>query len=539
MIAMLSGVIAWQYGPDVRELRQPLRTAMDKLALALWAQMGVLIVVAIGLQFRGFAQSIGWLAIGLAAIEIGRRLPARGVTIFGLLVGGMGVFRVAALDWWITPGMRAALWTVGDVEISRWTILALVTIVTAHFAAHRVWMPSRPAREFWSVTLAAIGTVGWLIVCSTQARGLTATTGWLVAAAALLALSYIPGVGRRQAYVESAVFVLLLAITRWLLLDALQARLDRGWRADDMLPLLNAQVAVAVLIGVLAWWAHRIIQSRVNAHAAETNAPERLARVGAALQTLAFVFMLIVLSFELDRTLARMVPLPQWLAEWGPVQVRMLLLTALWGAGGVGMLRIGQLRTVRVMTAAGFLILAGCGLAWLTADTIVWRVEHGVVNAPVIFNLQFIVGALMAALLAIAAFWLKRDRSTDVVARENIAIAVRTSLALIGVIGLMAGTLEIDRALDHDPMLRHVGWSVYWGLYGVALVVIGFMRRASAVRYAGFGLLALVAGKVLLIDFAFLEDVPRVISTLVAGLLFIGTSMLYFKLAPRLQQRVS
>jgi uncharacterized membrane protein len=539
MVAILSGAIAWQYGPEVRELRQPPRNAMDKLALALWAQMGVLIVVAIGLQFRGLAQSIGWLTIGLAAIEIGRRMPARGISIFGLLVGGMGVFRVACLDWWITPGMQTTLWSFGNVHVDQWSLLALATIAVTHIAAHRVWMPSLSAREFYSVALAALGTIGWLIVCSVQASGLSATAGWLIGAGLLLGLSHIPQVGRRQAYVEIAVFVLLLATSRWLILDALRARLAPAWRADDMLPLVNAQVAIALLIGALGWWAHRIIQSRIQAPAPGTQAPQRLATIGTRLQALAFVFALIVLSFELERTVARAVPLPGWLAEWSPVQVRALMLTALWAAGGLAMVRIGQLRQVAFMSGTGFLILAASAVAWLTFDTLVWRVQEGVVNTTPIFNLQFMVGALVAGLLALAVFWMKRDTSTDLRVRDNLMMAIRASLGLIAAIGLLAGSLEIVRALDHDPMLRHVGWSIYWGFYGVALVVIGFMRQTSAARYAGLALLALVAGKVLIIDFAYLEDLPRVISTLVAGLLFIGTSMLYFKLSPRLQQRSS
>ena len=535
MVALLSGVVAWQYGPDVRELRNPLRTAMEKFAVAMWGQMGVLVVVAVGLQFRGFAQSIGWLTIALVAIEIGRRIPARGITIFGLLVGGLGLVRVATFDWWVMPNMRVALWTFGDVEISRWSILALVSIIATHFAAHRVWMPSASARDYWAATLAVIGTLGWLIVCSVQISGLSATSGWLLGAALLLAFSHISNIGRRQAYLEIALFVIVLSIARWLLLDALRARLDMTWRPADMLPLLNPQVAVALAIGALAWWTHRIVQARSAEDSTASPVPKRLATMGLRLQALAFIFALIVLSFEIDRTIARTLPLPAWLGVWDSAQVLALLLTALWGAGGLALVRIGQLRKTHFISAVGFVLLAGSAIAWLSYDTLLWRLQEGVVNATVIFNLQFIVGAFLAGLLAMAAFWLKCDQSRDSAVIENVRVAVPVSLALAGAIGLLAGSLEIDRALVHDPMLRQVGWSVYWGVYGVSLVVIGFMRRTSAVRYAGLGLLAVVACKVMLIDFAYLEDLPRVISTLAAGLLFVGTSMLYFKLSPRLQ----
>src|SRR5439155_15418179 len=109
MIAVLGAAVAMHFGPGINALREIPRQAMDKLAVTLWAQGGVLLAVAVALQFDGFGQSIGWLAVGLASIEIGRRIPSRGVTVFGLIVGALAVMRVMLVDW-MPVNMHTPMW---------------------------------------------------------------------------------------------------------------------------------------------------------------------------------------------------------------------------------------------------------------------------------------------------------------------------------------------------------------------------------------------------------------------------------------------
>ena len=99
-VAVVNAIAALQFGPGLDGLRGITRTAMDRLAIALWIQAGALIITAVALHFDGFGQSVSWLIIGLAAIEIGRRLPSRGVSIFGLITGGLATARVCLLDSW-------------------------------------------------------------------------------------------------------------------------------------------------------------------------------------------------------------------------------------------------------------------------------------------------------------------------------------------------------------------------------------------------------------------------------------------------------
>jgi uncharacterized membrane protein len=75
---------------------------------------------------------------------------------------------------------------------------------------------------------------------------------------------------------------------------------------------------------------------------------------------------------------------------------------------------------------------------------------------------------------------------------------------------------------------------VYWGVYGIMLVSVGFARRAAWVRYTGLALLAATLLKVLIVDMAKVQYLYRVLSLLAVGLLCMATSVAYAKLASRL-----
>ncbi|MHC4108970.1 MAG: DUF2339 domain-containing protein, partial [Planctomycetota bacterium] len=101
-------------------------------------------------------------------------------------------------------------------------------------------------------------------------------------------------------------------------------------------------------------------------------------------------------------------------------------------------------------------------------------------------------------------------------------------------IGLWLGSLEIDRFFVDQPMAMQAYLSVYWSLYGVMLVLIGFVKRSAPSRYAGLVLLGVTLLKVLFVDLATLESFFwRAVSFLVSGLLLVGLAIVYAKFASR------
>ena len=70
-------------------------------------------------------------------------------------------------------------------------------------------------------------------------------------------------------------------------------------------------------------------------------------------------------------------------------------------------------------------------------------------------------------------------------------------------------------------------YSAVWLLFGVALLALGFLRNAAALRHAGMALVCVVVAKVFLIDMAGLQGLLRVFSFLGLGAALIGLGYAY------------
>jgi uncharacterized membrane protein len=520
-VAVIGAAVALQFGPGAEALRGHLRTAMARLSVALYVQGAVLLMVAAALQFDGFGESVAWLAVGVAAIELARRLPARGVGVFGVIVLLLAVAKVALVDWWLTRGLRAPVVQWGAIDLSAWGCLGLLAIAALHAGAQRLGTASRngggaPAFRPWCVmapALAALGTLGWLLLAMAQLHGLAVTGAWL---AAVVVLYLTRRVAAPQRHFEIGLIVLLAAAARWVLADAALARAGAGW--IEALPILNGQTALAAAIVALGAWSVRLMRGPQDGPG--------VSHRGQAAFIAGVFFVLVAFSFEVDRALLRF----DLAAPWPPLQARLLWWTGLWSLGGLCMWFVGARRGLHRLDATGWWLAVFTALVWLGADTVTWRLLEGPAAAIPIFNLQCAVGLITAAGLvagAGVASWARRRPAPPSSARLPIGGA------LLALIGLWLGSLEIDRTLGGDATTVQTGLSVYWCLYAVVLVILGFARRIAPARYAGLALLGVTGVKVVAIDMSHVDAVWRVVSLMVLGGLMLATGVLYSRLAPR------
>lgn len=701
-VAVISAAIAAQITTGLDVLKSISPRAVDRLGIALFAQTGVLLVVAAALQFDDYGASVSWLAIALAAIEIGRRVGSKGTSIFGLFVGALACVKIATIDQFLTA-LDATLWSWHDLHISGWALLGLFAIAAVHIAARRI---GEHRGEFWNampILLTIIAMTGWVMWCMNNTDGLLLTGGWLLGSAALFATSAI---GMRQRYLEIGLVLLLITAGKWLVIDAFGQRFAPGWDATAMAPLLNAQMALALAIGIVASLAFHLLRQRDQQSIVPRENQPTTAGWWSVVLLAGSVFLLIAMSFEIDRyvlglaasadalqwapghlrqlmltmlwsigalgiglvgmllirrgspdhlavrvllgcawfiaagmltkwvlidtlywhvTTAREAALgvmlfgnaqlvaglvlaasavgllfvtmrvramtqldddrndvaaPAWsmlthvvppaaalLVLWGlsfevdrllgnvalregftPIwphaQWVALWLTGLWAAGGMTMMLIGRWRAIVSMVLSGWCVIALAAVIWLVVDTLLWRLTEGAIRAMSVINLQFAIGLAAAALLACGIVllrrWNREQAPTSGLAPSRTPlgnfIAAQTTLALtlITLVGFWLGSFEIDRAFIDNAMARQVGWSVFWAGYGVMLVLIGFVRLAPAARYAGLALLCATVAKVMVIDLGQVDQIWRVVSFLVLGLLLLATSVAYMKFAPRL-----
>jgi hypothetical protein len=323
--------------------------------------------------------------------------------------------------------------------------------------------------------------------------------------------------------------LLVLCAAKWVFVDVLFAWFDSTPAAPSAgLPIINLQLLVGLLLAVAG-----LVLSAAGNMSTRRAAVSLIAWVPVA----AGAMILWGLSFEVDRALDRYVDStgPRFFSEWSSNLSLALCLTALWSLGGWFVLAIGRSRKLWSLIVGGWMLIAAASITWLTLDTVVPRIGDGLTAAVPFFNLQFAVGLLLVGLLAHATTVVqKSDHIAPSFVRTTLVQMIPFGLGLIAVIAIWLGSLEIDRLLAHEPMSRQTGLSVYWGLCGVVLVVLGFAKRAALCRYAGLALLTLTVLKVLFVDLAHVDNIARVISFLVSGLLLIGTSILYSRLAPRL-----
>ncbi|MEL7210471.1 MAG: DUF2339 domain-containing protein, partial [Actinomycetota bacterium] len=237
-------------------------------------------------------------------------------------------------------------------------------------------------------------------------------------------------------------------------------------------------------------------------------------------------------SFEIDRLLgAPAAADPE--APIDPWQLRTLWWIAWWATGGLVAAFVGRWRRVWPPVLAGASLVVGAAAVWLTLATVGWRLSGPPLDVTPAFNLQTLVGVGLAAGL-VALVELRRRTSPDDWAYATLGLPAGLVVATgVAAIGLWIGTLELDRILADDPKRRLAAFSVWWGVYAIGLIAIGFGRRSSVARIAGLGLLAVTAVKVVAIDMAGIDNIWRVVSSAAIGLLLLGTSVAYAKFGAR------
>jgi uncharacterized membrane protein len=88
---------------------------------------------------------------------------------------------------------------------------------------------------------------------------------------------------------------------------------------------------------------------------------------------------------------------------------------------------------------------------------------------------------------------------------------------------------DVVRPREKGKWVGQMAVSIVWGLYAISLLAIGFWKKMRPLRFIGLGLFGLTALKLVFVDMAAVEQVFRIVSFLVLGLLMIGTSYLYHR----------
>lgn len=538
---------------NLRLIRDVPRTTAQRLGAGLMMQAGALLIATVALGLTGQTEAAAWLAMGVAAVGAGRWLRARALDAYGLVVLVIGAARLVAFDSW-AAGAATPIGTSGGFVLSWWMGL-MVCAAGAWLGAARLILIG--AGDAWRRAAAAAAAVGvgllfasllhedvhrpslawgWLALSVgvgiasiwqrqlklewIGAAGLAVTSlAWQVGYPAwestvtvipafvlglclwgvATAAGWLLRVGREHSFSLVAFGLMALAVTCVRLVfarDALAAS-DPGM---ELAGLVISTWTVLMVIAGAVWLVSAVLLLR------KVEADWRPAVVGVAAIGIALVFASLMVTGVSVSSLA-------W--AWLGLAIGTALAAAL------------ERRLHLEWIGIGFL-LPTVG-AWLVSYPLTeWTDRAGLIHPGAVLGV-----ALIAACIGLTR-WALRGQDDERFRR----LAFGTGLGIAAAMFLLVSSMEVMRGaqiLTADEMVRASVLSIWWGLYGVALVAAGFTWRAAICRYCGLGLIVLATTKVVFVDFAEVPELWRIASFVGLGLLMLAVAVAYFKLAAALE----
>jgi uncharacterized membrane protein len=550
-LVAVAGLFVWATWRRMSEDENP---PADVAALV-WAALGLTgsLLVAVIIQDEG-SQSVGWLA--LAAHGAGLYVLARWTPRFQYVAALAPLLSIAALAlWWGTSRVSGTGW---DADRFAWATILLGGFYAAGAFA-LLWNAARPG--FWAA-LSVSAALAHFLLCWYVLRGVATTTPWGLISIGL-AVPFLVGAERLARWRETmtgatealgflaagVVFFIAAAIPlelsrEWITVAyaiefaavaAIAARLDLLAMRQLCWPLLAVVVVRFVLnpeilkypLGVTPvfnWilWSYglSIAALLVGLRFLRPTGDQRLVRATEAAVAL--------LAFVLATLEVRSVFQPGSMAAPDAGFMERTFYVLVWGAFALAALWLARARRDPVALwawrASGTLALATVLVVQVfIANPVSQRVDVG--RLP-IANGLFLAYAVPAAMATLARRWI------DVEPDRNVTLVVEAAASILAFVYV---SLEVRHLFD--PGFERTGfgatglelytYSIVWLLFGVALLAVGFLRGAAALRHAGMALVCIVVAKVFLIDMAGLEGLLRVFSFLGLGAALVGLGYAY------------
>lgn len=190
------------------------------------------------------------------------------------------------------------------------------------------------------------------------------------------------------------------------------------------------------------------------------------------------------------------------------------------------------------LSVIALLAVAITAAKWLIYDTLALRLVQGLPMAVApIANWQFAAGVALAVGLAlvnlriIRAGLLPRAKGAgDSGAQLGTVFVLSAAL-----VGIWAGSFEIDRYFGlggtipfaNSSQAMQMAYSLWWSIYAIAILVIGFVCSRASLRYFAIAIFAVTLVKLFLVDMQYVDAIYRILSFLGLGVLLVAAAWFY------------
>lgn len=501
-------------------------TVPSETSASLLSQAAALLVLAVPVALDGANVVFGWLglAVAFALFSLWRSLVVTAVAAavtWCLAVGALALWASSsstAFDPWLS---------IAGVAIQASVVVAAVTALVGHAIAvllEVVIAPADPRQstpELHVLAAHAVAGLVWVYAAVFGLPYLPATLALLVYAWVLCAASFWKPLRLLAVFALVAVVV---AAVKWALVDLIRGRLDPASAVPAVFNryLFTGVGIAATLVGV-AWSRRSVLLPR------RRDGDDPIGFLRSLLMLPVVAVMSVGLTVEIiafDGPVA---------GGYSPVLVKLLMATMLWAAALTAVLLVDRLllrpqeTLVADLSAALLMVVTA---KYILLDEIVAAIAESVSGTRVVFNLQVLAGLIVLAALAAVVrtvphpFW------------KSVARTVMVLMVLV------VGSVEVARYAEIQTaaptwIVRQAGWSIWWSIYAVGLVIVGFIGRSAPLRIVGLALFALTLGKVVLVDLSSAGSGWRILSFVGLGLLLLGTSVLYGRYGGRLLAAVT
>lgn len=205
------------------------------------------------------------------------------------------------------------------------------------------------------------------------------------------------------------------------------------------------------------------------------------------------------------------------------------LLPLIWAAAAAAYLAIGlKLRSIHLRTT---------GLGALSVAAVIIAYAYSI-NArdsyTLFFNSRFSAG-LAAVTMAFAHAFIVRKlpRLCNEQERSFAGVLYGTVVSSLFILLNIETYIYFSRYLENQDQAQ-TSLSVIWGIYATAMLVIGFWQNIRLMRLSALALFGATALKLVIVDMARVQEIYRIVSFFVLGILMIAASYLYHRVEKRL-----